>query len=145
MRAGVDGNLANYDLQRKVTERLVNLLRARARYVILEAPPTGDGADAYALAPFVDAAIMAVEVPRSLRDEVRAGVRQLDRMGAAVLGAVLLPSLGRAPRLPAGPPSPPEDRPASDLPPPELAAAELPAPEPPAPEPPGPDPLDPAS
>ncbi len=140
---GVDGHLANYHLQRNVTERLVNLLRARARYVILEAPPTGDGADAYALAPFVDAAIMAVEVPRSLRDEVRAGVRQLDRMGAAVLGAVLLPSLGRAPRLPAGPPSPAEDRPASDLPATELAAAELRAPEPRAPEPRDPDPLDP--
>src|SRR5260370_35910230 len=103
MRAGVDGNLANYDLQRKVTERLVNLLRARARYVILEAPPTGDGADAYALAPFVDAAIMAVEVPRSLRDEGRAGVRQLDRIGPAGLGGGLPPSPGPAPPLPARP------------------------------------------
>ena len=103
---GVDGHLANYHLQRDVTEKLVNGLRARARYVIFEAPPTADGADAYALAQLVDAAIMAVEVPRSLREEVLAGVRRLDRMGAAVLGAVLLPSLGKA----AAPPAVPEPR-----------------------------------
>jgi capsular polysaccharide biosynthesis protein/Mrp family chromosome partitioning ATPase len=102
---GVDGHLANYHLQRDVTERLVDRLRARARYVIFEAPPTADGADVYALAQLVDAAVMVVEVPRSLREEVLAGVRQLDRMGAAVLGAVLLPSFGKA-RPPAVPDPP---------------------------------------
>jgi uncharacterized protein involved in exopolysaccharide biosynthesis/Mrp family chromosome partitioning ATPase len=93
---GVDGHLASYHLQRDVTEQLVSRLRARARYVILEAPPLADGADVYALAQLVDAAVVAIEVPRTLRDDVREGVRQLDRMGAAVLGAVLLPSLGNA-------------------------------------------------
>jgi translation initiation factor IF-2 len=89
--------------------------------VIFEAPPTADGADASALAQLADAAIMAIEVPRSLRGEVLAGVRRLDRMGAAVLGAVLLPSLGKA--------APPRAVP-------EPPAAEPPAvPEPPAAEP----------
>ncbi len=131
---GVDGHLANYHLQRDVTERLVNRLRARARYVIFEAPPTADGADAYALAQLVDAAVMAVEVPRSLREEVLAGVRRLDRMGAAVLGAVLLPSLAKATPPPAvsEPPAaepraaetPAADAPASDAPAAEPRAAE---------------------
>ena len=112
IRPGVDGHLANYHLQRNVTERLVSLLQARACYVMLEAPPTGDGANVYVLAPFVYAAIMAVEVPRSRREEVRAGVTQLDRMGAAVLGPVLLPSLGKAPRPPAGSASPATEPPA---------------------------------
>jgi capsular polysaccharide biosynthesis protein/Mrp family chromosome partitioning ATPase len=103
---GVDGHLANYHLQRDVTEQLVSRLRARARYVIFEAPPTADGADAYALAQLVDAAIVVVEVPHSRRDEVLAGVRRLDRMGAAVLGAVLLPSLGKATAPPAVPEPP---------------------------------------
>ncbi|MGE5291964.1 MAG: P-loop NTPase [Micromonosporaceae bacterium] len=95
---GAEGRATAGALRRDTAERVVNRLHAVARYVVFEAPPTASGADADALAQLVDAAVVVVEVPRTLRDEVREGVRHLDRMGVAVLGAVVLPALGKPAR-----------------------------------------------
>ncbi len=102
--SGVDGELAADHLDREVTERLLNSLHAVTRYVIFETAPGAYSADVYAFAEFADAAVVAVEVTRTLRAEVEETVRRLDNMGAAVLGAALLPSMVKAALpTPAGP------------------------------------------
>jgi capsular polysaccharide biosynthesis protein/MinD-like ATPase involved in chromosome partitioning or flagellar assembly len=90
---------ASSRLQRDAAQRLVKRLHIAARYVFFEAPPTTSGADLDALAQLVDAAVVVVEVPRTLREDVKEGVRHLDRMGVAVLGAVVLPPLGKPARV----------------------------------------------
>ncbi|MGH3320967.1 MAG: Wzz/FepE/Etk N-terminal domain-containing protein, partial [Streptosporangiaceae bacterium] len=89
---GADGEVASDQLQTQTMERLVAELRRSATYVVVEAPPTSVSADAQALADVADAALVVVESRRAEREQVREGVRQLDRMGAAILGAVVLPA-----------------------------------------------------
>lgn len=88
---GHDEDLAWERLQTQSMDRLIATLRRRASYVIIEAPPTSTSADAQALAEVSDASIIVVEVPRAQRQHVSEAVRQLDRMGSAVLGSVVLP------------------------------------------------------
>jgi Mrp family chromosome partitioning ATPase len=88
---GHDEDLAWERLQTQSMDRLIQGLRRHATHVIIEAPPTSTSADAQALAEIADASIIVVEVPRAEREHVGEGMRQLDRMGTAVLGAVVLP------------------------------------------------------
>jgi capsular polysaccharide biosynthesis protein len=88
---GHDEDLAWERLQTQSMDRLVQGLRRHATHVIIEAPPTSTSADAQALAEIADASIIVVEIPRAEREHVGEGMRQLDRMGTAVLGAVVLP------------------------------------------------------
>lgn len=88
---GHDEDLAWERLQTQSMDRLIDTLRRRASYVIIEAPPTSTSADAQALAEVADASIIVVEVPRAQRQHLAEAVRQLDRMGSAVLGSVVLP------------------------------------------------------
>jgi capsular exopolysaccharide synthesis family protein len=88
---GHDEDLAWERLQTQSMDRLIDTLRRRASYVIIEAPPTSTSADAQALAEVADASIIVVEVPRAQRQHLSEAVRQLDRMGSAVLGSVVLP------------------------------------------------------
>ncbi|MQA93418.1 MAG: lipopolysaccharide biosynthesis protein [Streptosporangiales bacterium] len=110
---GMDGELASDFLQRDAMAQLIGRLRETARYVVIEAPSTSAGADAQAIADASDAALVVVELPRTHRDQVTEGVRQLDRMGTAVLGAVVLPYQGRStpPRRPGPGPRAPRPRP----------------------------------
>lgn len=101
---GIDGELASDFLQREAMIQLIGRLRDTAKYVVIEAPSTSAGADAQAIADASDAALVVVELPRTHRDQVTEGVRQLDRMGTAVLGAVVLPYQGRPPARQAPPP-----------------------------------------
>lgn len=100
---GTDSRAASGGLQPDAAQRLVKRLHVVARYVFFEAPPTTSGADLDALAQLVDAAVVVVEVPRTLREDLREGVRHLDRMGVAVLGAVVLPQLGKPARISGAP------------------------------------------
>jgi hypothetical protein len=88
---GHDEDLAWERLQTQSMDRLIQGLRRHATHVIIEAPPTSTSADAQALAEVADASIIVVEIPRADREHVGEGMRQLDRMGTAVLGAVVLP------------------------------------------------------
>jgi capsular polysaccharide biosynthesis protein len=88
---GHDEDLAWERLQTQSMDRLIQGLRRHATHVIIEAPPTSTSADAQALAEIADASIVVVEIPRADREHVSEGIRQLDRMGTAVLGAVVLP------------------------------------------------------
>lgn len=81
------------DLQQDAVERLLAGLRTRARWIVVEAPSIMSGPDAYTLAQAADTAILVVEVPRTSSDQVLDAVQHLDRMGAAVLGAAVLPVL----------------------------------------------------
>ena len=124
---GHDEDLAWERLQTQSMDRLVAGLRRHATYVIIEAPPTSTSADAQALAEIADASIIVVEIPRAEREHVGEGMRQLDRMGTAVLGAVVLPvQPGTAPPSPVA---------ASDLPPGGRSSERQRRAEPPSPEP----------
>jgi capsular polysaccharide biosynthesis protein len=105
---GHDEDLAWERLQTQSMDRLIEGLRRHATHVIIEAPPTSTSADAQALAEIADAAIIVVEIPRAEREHVGDGMRQLDRMGTAVLGAVVLPV------QPGSPPPVAAARPAAD-------------------------------
>ncbi len=80
------------DLRQDTVDRLLNSLRGAARWVVVEAPPVTSGPDVYALAHAADAAVLVTEIRRTRTDQVLSSVQHLDRMGATVLGTVLLPS-----------------------------------------------------
>ncbi|TDD90178.1 hypothetical protein E1293_03870 [Actinomadura darangshiensis] len=88
---GADADLAAEMLQREQMDRLIGSLREKARFTVMEAPSTELGADAQALADLSDAALIVVETPRTRYAQIRDGVHRIHRMGAAVLGAVVLP------------------------------------------------------
>ncbi|SDG45570.1 capsular exopolysaccharide family [Sinosporangium album] len=79
-------------LQGERMSRLVDSLRDRSRYVVIEAPSTSAGADAQALAQLADLVLMVVEVPKTRFTDIRDGLRQLDQVGAELPGAVVIPS-----------------------------------------------------
>jgi uncharacterized protein involved in exopolysaccharide biosynthesis/Mrp family chromosome partitioning ATPase len=89
---GLDRLAASYRLERELAERLVKTLHAVSRYVIFEAPTAAYGTDTWALAGVADAAVVVVELDRTLRDKLIECVRRLDKIGVAVLGAVALPT-----------------------------------------------------
>jgi Mrp family chromosome partitioning ATPase/capsular polysaccharide biosynthesis protein len=68
-------------------------LRARAEYVVVEAPSTATSADAQSLASLADAALVAVELRRTRYAEVRDAADQLRRIGTPLLGVVAVARL----------------------------------------------------
>lgn len=70
-------------------------LRNRAEYVVIEAPPTADTADAQSLASLADVSIVVAELRRTTRSELVDAAVQLRRVTEAVLGCVVLPRLRR--------------------------------------------------
>lgn len=80
-------------LQHDTARRLLTALRGDARYVIIEAQAAGEGADGFALAEFADAALIAVEIPRTSRPEVADCVRRLRQLRTPVLGVAVSPPL----------------------------------------------------
>src|SRR5262249_49291488 len=116
---GADPSLAFYHLQHDTGRALTSQLRRDARYVVIEAQAADDGADTFALGEGGDAAL----VPRGAAPPTRAGpsvgARRLRQLRTPVLGAAVLPALGRRiavrpprqgpPRPAAGPPEPGRD------------------------------------
>jgi capsular polysaccharide biosynthesis protein/Mrp family chromosome partitioning ATPase len=92
---GADPALAVYNLQHDRVKALVSQLRRDARFVIVEAQASEDGADTFAVAEFADAALLAIEVPDTTQPEANATIRRLRRMQTMVLGAAVLPPIGR--------------------------------------------------
>ncbi|MFI0371445.1 Wzz/FepE/Etk N-terminal domain-containing protein [Actinomadura sp. 1N219] len=105
--SGVDVDMASELLQRRNMDRLIERLRRTVGYVIIETASTTVSADAQALADAADAALVVVEIPLTRHDDVALGLRQLERMGTAVLGAVGVPVQGE----PKATPQPPPKRP----------------------------------
>ncbi|POM27133.1 Tyrosine-protein kinase YwqD [Actinomadura rubteroloni] len=88
LTCGLDIDHASELLQRNTMERLIDRIRQTAKYTIVETSATSVNADAQALADVADGAVIVVEIPLTRYDHVAVGLRQLDRMGTAVLGAV---------------------------------------------------------
>jgi capsular polysaccharide biosynthesis protein/Mrp family chromosome partitioning ATPase len=80
------------DLRQDAVEELLNGLRGEDRWVIIEAAPVTSGPDVYTLALAADAAILVAETPGTHSNQVLDSVEHLGKMGATVLGAVLLPT-----------------------------------------------------
>ncbi|MFE3453704.1 Wzz/FepE/Etk N-terminal domain-containing protein [Nonomuraea sp. NPDC059194] len=90
--AGLDTDLVSEMLQGDRMARVVRELRERARYIVIEAPSTRSGADAQALAELADVVVMAVETPRTRFEEIGDGARQMQQVGAKLLGLAVIPA-----------------------------------------------------
>ncbi len=108
---GADPSLAFYHLQHDTARALTSQLRRDARYVIIEAQAADDGADTFALGEFADAALVTIEVARSTKTDASECVRRLRQLRTPVLGAAVLPALGR--RITVRPPRQAAPRPGS--------------------------------
>jgi Mrp family chromosome partitioning ATPase len=96
---GIDASRAVLAMQQAKLKRLFSDVLDDARYVVIEVQSLGENSDAFGLAQFAEAAILAVEVERSHRDDIVSCVRRLSHLGTPVLGtAVLRPSGGSVPR-----------------------------------------------
>ena len=91
---GDDVSLVEY-LQYDTARSLTSQLRRDARYVIIEAPATADGADTFTLAGFADAALLTIETNRTRRPQASECIRRLNAMRIPLLGAVVLPQVSR--------------------------------------------------
>ena len=80
-------------------------MRDYADYTVVEAPAGSAGPDSLALAEYCAAALLAVEVSATKREDVEESVQRITRLGPPVLGLVAVPRLrppaqARAPQLP---------------------------------------------
>ncbi|GEM_PF-1335940 len=89
---GRTGNAAAV-LQSHALRGVLETLRQRAEYVVIEAPSTSSSADAQSLARLADVALIVVERNRTRYSQVNDAVEQLGGVHTAVLGAVVLPRL----------------------------------------------------
>jgi capsular polysaccharide biosynthesis protein len=89
---GDDVSLVEY-LQYDTARSLTSQLRRDARFVVIEAPATADGADTFALADFADAALLTVQANRTRRPEASEVIRRLGAMRIPLLGAVVMPQV----------------------------------------------------
>jgi non-specific protein-tyrosine kinase len=75
---------------------LLDRLRGAADYVVIDAAPLSEVADALALAPRVDGVLLLIRSGRTKRVRAQRAKESLDRVGARVLGAVLTDAGGRS-------------------------------------------------
>jgi uncharacterized protein involved in exopolysaccharide biosynthesis len=101
---GDDVSLVEY-LQYDTARSLISQLRRDARYVVIEAPATAEGADTFTLAGFADAALLTVEANRTRRPEASEVIRRLSAMRIPLLGTVVMPHVSSDARV--RPPQPP--------------------------------------
>ncbi len=99
---GIDASRAVLVMQQAKLKRLISDVLDDARYVVIEVQSMGENSDAFGLAQFADAAIVAIEIQRSRSDDIVDCVRRLSRLGTPVLGAALLRPSGSAARRPRG-------------------------------------------
>ena len=80
---------ARADTNIEVIEVLVGRLQSQFDFIVIDGPPVNSYADASVLATKVDGVILVVEADRTPVAEAEAAKRQLDRVGARILGLVL--------------------------------------------------------
>ncbi len=88
---GLDGASAVCDMQHDKLQRIMPELRRDVRYVVIDVPPPTVDADAFGVAEFADAAIVAVPAGTTHPADLNDCLRRFERMRTAVLAAVLLP------------------------------------------------------
>lgn len=84
------------DIQQDALEQLLDELGAESRWVVIEGPAISASSDISTLAHVADAAVLVAEIPRTRTDQLITGVQYLGKMGADVLGAVLVPARRRS-------------------------------------------------
>jgi capsular polysaccharide biosynthesis protein len=95
-----------HDLHHTEARVLAEQLRFDADYTVIEVPAGSTGPDSLALAEYCGAALLAVEVSATRREDIEESVQRITRLGAPVLGLVAVPRLRlptpivRAPELP---------------------------------------------
>jgi len=87
-----------HDLPHAQARVLSEQLRISADYAVIEAPAGSAGPDSLALAEYCGAALLAVEISVTRREDIEASLQRITRLGPPVLGLVAVPRL----RLPAG-------------------------------------------
>jgi capsular polysaccharide biosynthesis protein len=93
---GADPSLAVYNMQHDRARALISQLRRDARYVIIEAQATEEGADTFALGEFADGAIVTIEVGNTDRNDAADSIRRLRQLRTPLIGAVVTePTRGR--------------------------------------------------
>lgn len=95
-----------HDLHHAQARILAEQLRISADYTVIEAPAGTAGPDSLALAEYCGAALVAVEISATRREDIEDTLQRVTRLGTPVLGLVAVPRL----RLPAparepGPPT----------------------------------------
>jgi capsular exopolysaccharide synthesis family protein len=83
------GSGARPDTNIAIVEVLVGRLQSQFDFIVIDGPPVNAYADASVLATKVDGVILVVEADRTPVGEAEAAKRQLDRVGARILGLVL--------------------------------------------------------
>lgn len=83
------GNTPNPAMNLEVIDSLLTRLQSQFDFVILDGPPVNSYADASIVATKVDGVILVVEADRTPVVEAEAAKRQLDKVGARILGVVL--------------------------------------------------------
>jgi capsular exopolysaccharide synthesis family protein len=83
------GASARSDANVEIVEVLVGRLQSQFDFIVIDGPPVNSYADASVLATKVDGVILVVEADRTPVAEAEAAKRQLDRVGARILGVVL--------------------------------------------------------
>ena len=81
------------DLQSDQARYLDVLLRGSADYVVFESPQPSSGVARFGVIDFADAAMVAIEVSRSRRQDVEACLRRFGRLGIEVIGTAAMPRL----------------------------------------------------
>ena len=73
----------------EIIDALINRLRPQFDFIVVDGPPVNHYADASVLATKVDGVILVVEADSTPVVEAEAAKRQLDKVGARILGVVL--------------------------------------------------------
>jgi capsular exopolysaccharide synthesis family protein len=79
--------------------RLVKHLKSQFDYIVVDAAPFLDFPDAYGLAPHVDAVVVVVEADRTLVEDARRVMRDLERSRVRAAGVILNRQRDYTPRL----------------------------------------------
>ena len=87
--AGRITNGAAQTLDFELLGEMLARLRPEYDFVVLDSPPVNQYADASVLASKVDGVILVIEADRTPLAEAEAAKRQLERVGARILGVVL--------------------------------------------------------
>jgi capsular polysaccharide biosynthesis protein len=81
------------DLTHAQARVLAEQLRISADYTVIEAPAGNAGPDSLALAEYCGAAILAVEISATRREDVEDSLQRITRLGAPVFGLAAVPRL----------------------------------------------------
>jgi len=83
------GSTRGQPVNLEVFDALLSRLRSQFDFIVVDGPPVNAYADASVLATKVDGVILVVEADRTSVSDAETAKRQLDKVGARILGVVL--------------------------------------------------------